>query len=119
MELGGMFFDVSRDGDEILIDERCGRIVRIGFGFQPNARHSVGGCAEVDQQRLVARFRLGERGIRIFVPLDRHLVIPPLGFVRCPFLISNEVIVKLDRMIDGQCHGHLRGPHDKGVQLGR
>ena len=56
-----MFFDVGLDGDEILINERCGRIVRIGFGFQPNASASIRSRAEIDHQRFVMRLRLAQR----------------------------------------------------------
>ena len=78
MEVGGMFFDVGLDGHEILMDKRRSCVVRVGFGFQPNASNSVGGRAEVNQQRFVVRFRLGERCINVFVPFNSHLLIPPL-----------------------------------------
>jgi hypothetical protein len=54
-----MFFDVRLDGHKIFVDERRGRIVRIGFGLQPNASDSGWSRAEVDQQRFIARFSFG------------------------------------------------------------
>jgi hypothetical protein len=59
MKVDWMFFDVGFDRDKIFVDERRGRIVRIGFGFQPNASDSGRSRAEVDQQRFVSRFRFG------------------------------------------------------------
>jgi hypothetical protein len=85
MKVDWMFFDVGFDRDKIFVDKRRGRIVRIGFGLQPNASASGRSRAEVDQQRFVARFRLGERCIDVFVPFDSHL----------PFLRYNNLIFKL------------------------
>ena len=78
MKVNGMFFDVCLDSHKIIIDERCGCIIRVGFGLQPNASTSGRSGAEVDQQRLVVRFRLGERCISVYAPFDSHLLIPPL-----------------------------------------
>jgi hypothetical protein len=76
MKEGGMFFDVRRDSHKILIDEPCGRIVRVGFGLQPNASASGRSRAEVNQRRSVVCFRLGKRSINVFVPFNSHLLIP-------------------------------------------
>jgi hypothetical protein len=54
-----MFFDLRLEKDKIFVDERRGRIVPIGFGFQPNACDSSGSRAEIDQQRFIARFSFG------------------------------------------------------------
>jgi hypothetical protein len=43
-----MFFDMRLDGHKIFVDERRGRIVRVGFGFQPNASASRRRGAEID-----------------------------------------------------------------------
>jgi hypothetical protein len=73
MKIDRMFFDMCPERDKIFTDEPRGRVVGVGFGLQPNASASRGRRAEVDQQGFVARFRLGQRGIDIFVPFDRHL----------------------------------------------
>ena len=48
MKVDGMFFDVGLDRHKILIAECCGRIVRIGFGLQPNASTYGRSRAEID-----------------------------------------------------------------------
>ena len=67
-----MFFDVCLDRYKVFVDERRGRVVRIGFGLQPNASASRRSRAEVDQQRFVARFSFGYRCVDILVPFDCH-----------------------------------------------
>ena len=77
MEVGRVFLDVRLNRKEILIDEARDFIVIVGLGFQPNASASSGSRAEVNQQRFVVRFRLGERCINVFVPFYSHFLIPP------------------------------------------
>jgi hypothetical protein len=72
MEVHGAFFDVGCYRKEILIDEGRDFIVGIGFGFQPNARASSRGRAEVDQQRLLFGLGLSECRIDVFVPVNSH-----------------------------------------------
>jgi hypothetical protein len=68
---------VRLDRHEILVDERRGVIVSIGFGFQPNARASSRSSAEINEQRFLFLLGFGECRVCIFVPLHGHLVIPP------------------------------------------
>ena len=81
MKISRMLFDVRLHRYEMFMNERCGGVVRVRFGLQPNASTSRGSGAKVDQQRFVLRFRFSERRIGIFVPIDSHLY---ASFDLCP-----------------------------------
>jgi hypothetical protein len=67
-----MFFDVSFEWDEVLVDKVSGFLIGIGLGFQPSTCASSRRGREIDQQRLILSFRLLESGIGIFDPVDEH-----------------------------------------------
>jgi hypothetical protein len=68
---------VRLDRHEVLVDEGRGFLVSVGFGFQPNARASSRGGAEIYQQWFLRRLTFGECRVHVFVPLHSHLVVPP------------------------------------------
>jgi hypothetical protein len=53
MEVGGVFFNVRLDRNEVVVDEGCDFRVGVGLGLQPSARPSSRGGAEIDQQRFL------------------------------------------------------------------
>jgi hypothetical protein len=56
MEIGRLLFDMRLNCDKILVDENGGCVVRIGFGFQPNASASRGRRAKIDHSGLFCTF---------------------------------------------------------------
>jgi hypothetical protein len=60
-----MFFDMSLERNEGLIDEVCGFLIRVGLSFQLSTGASGGRGGEINQERLVFRFGLRQRGFDI------------------------------------------------------
>lgn len=92
MEVCGVFFDVSFEWDEVLVDEVTNFLVRIGLGLQPSAGASGGSCAEINEDRLVGLLRLGQRCVRVFIPVDCHVVSSLLALIstasaRCSYTL--------------------------------
>jgi hypothetical protein len=69
VKVGWVFFDVGFERDEVLVDEGREFVVRVGLGLQPSARASSRGGAEINQQRLLYLFGLGQGRVRVLVPL--------------------------------------------------
>ncbi|HWP59205.1 MAG TPA: hypothetical protein VNL14_15025 [Candidatus Acidoferrales bacterium] len=67
-----MLFDVRLQRHEVFANEFRGALIRVRFGFQPNARASRRRRAEIDEQRSFARFRIRQGGIDILYPLNSH-----------------------------------------------
>jgi hypothetical protein len=67
-----VFFDVGFDRDKGLIDEVCDCLVAVRLGFQPSTSASSGRGREINQQRFVLSFGIGECGVDIFLPIDEH-----------------------------------------------
>jgi hypothetical protein len=72
MEVGGMFFDVGREWDEVLVDECRDLIVAVRLGFQPSTSASGRRSAEINDQRFLAGFRLRECRVSVFDPIYFH-----------------------------------------------
>ena len=72
MEVGGVFFDVRRKGQKILVDESRNFIISIGLGLQPSASASSRCGAEINQQGLLGGFGFGQSLVSIFLPFDSH-----------------------------------------------
>jgi hypothetical protein len=70
MKVGGVFFDVRLQGQEVLVDEGSDFRVGVGLGLQPSACASSRGGAEIYEQRSLCRLGFGERGVCVFVPLN-------------------------------------------------
>jgi hypothetical protein len=77
MEVDRVFFDVSFNGQEVLVDKGGDFSICVGFGLQPNASASGRRGAEVNEERSVLLLCLGQSGISIFFPFDSHLLSPP------------------------------------------
>jgi hypothetical protein len=75
MKVGGVFFYVRLDGQEILIDEGRGLPVSIGLGLQPSARASSRGGAEIDQEGSLCGLSFCQSRVSISVPLYSHILI--------------------------------------------
>jgi hypothetical protein len=73
VEVGGVFFDMRLKGQKILVDEVGNFPVSIGLGLQPSASASSRGGAEINKQRLLRRFRFGQRRVGILFPFDCHI----------------------------------------------
>lgn len=72
VEIARIFFYVNAEGDEILVDERRQTGVTVRLGFEPRARSSIRGGAEIDQQRFVLLFCLPQRLVGVFDPVHGH-----------------------------------------------
>jgi len=72
LEPSRVLLDVGFYGQEVVVDESRGLVVGVGLGFQPSARASGGGRAEVEKKRTRRRFRLGERRVDVLAPLYCH-----------------------------------------------
>jgi hypothetical protein len=70
MKVGGVFFDVGFERDEVFVDEGRDIVVRVGLGLQPSARASSRGGTKINEQRFLCRFGFSERCVRVFVPLN-------------------------------------------------
>jgi hypothetical protein len=67
-----VFFDVSFEGDETLMNEIGDFLIGVRLSFQPSTSASSRRRREINQQRLVLTFSFGESGIDIFDPIDEH-----------------------------------------------
>ena len=67
-----MLFDVRFDGDEVLVDERGGLLIRVRLGFQPSAGASRRRGAEIEEEGAAFRLRGGERLIDVSAPVHEH-----------------------------------------------
>jgi hypothetical protein len=70
MEISRVFFDVSFERDEVVVDKRSSLFIAVRLGFQPNASASSGRGAKVDEQRLFVGFRLRERSVGVCLPVN-------------------------------------------------
>src|SRR5215213_23456 len=82
MEVGGMFFDVCLEWNEVLVDECRGLIVAVRLGFQPSTCASGRGCAEIDEQRFLAVFCFRECRVSICQPIHFHSRPPCMLYLR-------------------------------------
>jgi hypothetical protein len=76
MEVRGMFFDMSGEIYEVVVDEGRDFVVVVRFGFQPSACASSGSGAEVDEQWFLIRFRFAECSVCVFQPIYFHSYVP-------------------------------------------
>jgi len=67
-----MFFDVSFERNETLVDEVGGFLIRVGLSFQLSACASSRRGREIDQERFVFILRLRKRSIGVVDPVDEH-----------------------------------------------
>ena len=72
VEVGGMFFDVCLEWDEVFVDECRDLIVAVRLGFQPSTCASGWSGAEVDEQRLLLSFRFRECRVSVCQPMYFH-----------------------------------------------
>jgi hypothetical protein len=67
-----MFLDVRLYWEKIRIDEACDVFIRVRLGFQPSTCASSRSRAEIEQDRTPTSLRLGQSGIDVSTPVDRH-----------------------------------------------
>lgn len=67
-----MFFDVSLQRDESLVDEVRNFLIGIGLSFQLSTCASSGRRRKIDQERFVFTLSLFQCGISVFDPIDEH-----------------------------------------------
>jgi hypothetical protein len=67
-----MFFDVSFEWDESLVDEVRDTFVGIGLSFQLSTCASSRRRRKINQERFVLRLRLLQRRVGIVDPFDEH-----------------------------------------------
>jgi hypothetical protein len=70
-----MFLDVRFHRQKIRVDEAGDGFIPVGLGFQPSASASSRSRAEIEQDRPARLLRLGQSGIDVFAPLNRHELI--------------------------------------------
>jgi hypothetical protein len=75
LEILRLLFDVDVYRNEVFGDELLNLGIGIYLGFQPSACPSHRRGAEVQQQRLVLLAGLSERGINVFIPGNRHVLL--------------------------------------------
>ena len=64
---------MSFEWDESFVDEVRNFTIRVGLGFQPSTCASSRRGREIDQERFAVSFRLLERCVRVFNPIDEHI----------------------------------------------
>jgi hypothetical protein len=69
-----VFFDVSFERDEMLVNEVGNSLIRVGLGLQPSASASSRSSREINQQWFVLGLGLSERGVHFCDPIDEHRV---------------------------------------------
>jgi hypothetical protein len=67
-----VFFDVSCERDEVLIDEVSNFMISVGLGFQPSTCASSRSGGKIDQERFVVDLCLCQGRIGVFDPIDEH-----------------------------------------------
>ena len=67
-----MFFDVSFERNEILMDKIRNFLIRIRLSFQLSACASSRRRREINKQRFLFSFRLRESRIDVFDPINEH-----------------------------------------------
>ena len=72
VEVGGMFFDVCLEWDEVFVDECRDLIVAVRLGFQPSTSTSGRRRAEIDEQGFLVVFCFGECRVGISYPIYFH-----------------------------------------------
>jgi hypothetical protein len=70
-----MLFDVGLYREKIRVDEAGDAFICVRLGFQPSASPSSRSCAKIEQNRPARLLRLGQGGIDVFTPLNRHALI--------------------------------------------
>jgi hypothetical protein len=74
-EVSRVFFDVSFEWDESLVDEVRDIPIRVGLSLQLSTCASSGRRRKVNQERFALSFRLLEGRIGIFDPIDEHVLL--------------------------------------------
>jgi hypothetical protein len=86
MEVDRAFFYVRLERNEVSVDEGCGLIVAVRFGFQPSTCASSWGRAEIDEQRFLAGFCFRECSVSVCHPIYFHVSPPYQLATSCEFL---------------------------------
>jgi hypothetical protein len=72
VEVGGVFFDVRFEWDEVFVDECRDLIVTVRLGYQPSTCASGRRRAEVDEQRFSGVLCFRECRISVSQPIYFH-----------------------------------------------